>query len=149
MLQQVREVRSLLPETVKVLSLTATTTKTLREKVSEVIGLVVIVCPCKLNLIYSVRCFTSLEEIFAAPLQDLIRLRLAFPRSIVYCWTYAMCNRLYRLFKRKMRGYFTEPPNSPTTVSKLRLVEMCVDEEVKSQIISSFTSTDDNTVTKA
>ena len=45
--------------------------------------------------------------------------------------------------KSGLKGDFTKPPNSPTTVSELRLVEMftsCVDEEVKSQIITSFTS---------
>lgn len=142
------EIRSLLPADVKVLAMTATATKTLRKKVGEVIGLVdpliIAVSPCKPNIIYMMASFTSITETFTPILQKLIEQRTSFPRTIVYCHSYEHCSKLYRFFKLGLKGDFTEPPNSPTTISKLRLVEMftsCVDEDVKSQIITSFTST--------
>ena len=141
------EIRSLLPADVKVLAMTATATKTLRTKVAEVIGLmdplVIAVSPCRPNIIYAMANFTSLVDTFTPLLLDLIKQRTSFPRSIIYCRTHDYCSKLYRFFKSGLKGGFTEPPNSPTTVSELRLVEMftsCVDEEVKSQIITSFTS---------
>jgi len=143
----VGEIRSLLPADVKVLAMTATATKTLCMKVAEVIGLVdplvITVSPCKPNLIYAVANFTSLAETFTPLLLELTKQRTSFPRTIIYCRTHEHCSKLYRFFKSGLKGGFTEPPNSPTTISELRLVEMftsCVDEEVKSQIIISFTS---------
>ena len=54
-LLRVGEIRSLLPKSVTVLAMTATATKTLRTKVSEVIGLVdpliISISPCKPNII--------------------------------------------------------------------------------------------------
>ena len=145
------EIRSLLPADVKVLAMTATATKTLRTKVAEVIGLkdplVIAVSPCRPNIIlYAMANFTSLVDTFAPLLLDLIKQRTLFPCSIIYCRTHEHCSKLYQFFKSGLKGGFTEPPNS-TTVSELRLVEMftsCVDEEVKSQIItlpSPLTST--------
>lgn len=59
---------------------------------------------------------------------------------IIYCRTYDSCSNLYLYFKQGLGNGFTEPIDAPD-LSKFRLVEMftsCTDEEVKSQIISSF-----------
>ena len=56
--------------------------------------------------------------------------------------TYELCADVYIHFRDNLGNYFTEPPDSPDQ-SKYRLVDMftaCTDEEVKLQIIASFTS---------
>ena len=133
------EIRSLLPAAVKVLALTATATKTLRGKVAEVIGLidplVISVCPCKPNIVYAMSSFISLPDTFDPLLHEL--------RTIVYCRTLEQCSKLYRLFRTGLGDSFTEPPDAPASLSRFRLVEMytsCVDVDVKSQIILSFSS---------
>jgi ATP-dependent DNA helicase RecQ len=146
MLLQLGEVRSLLPKGVKVLAMTATATKSLRVKVSDVIGLanplVIAVSPCKSNIIYAVSKFVSICETFTPILEKLRIERTALPRIIVYCRRYDDCSKLYKFFKRKLGDYFTEPVDAPD-LSKFRLVEMftgCTDEVVKSQIVTSFCS---------
>ena len=141
------EIRSLLPAAVKVLALTATATKTLRGKVAEVIGLidplVISVCPCKPNIVYAMSSFISLPDTFDPLLHELRKKRTSFPRTIVYCRTLEQCSKLYRLFRTGLGDGFTEPPDAPASLSRFRLVEMytsCVDVEVKSQIILSFSS---------
>ena len=141
------EIRSLLPAAVKVLALTATATKTLRGKVAEVIGLidplVISVCPCKPNIVYTMSSFISLPDTFDPLLHELRNKRTSFPRTIVYCRTLEQCSKLYRLFRTGLGDGFTEPPDALASLSRFRLVEMytnCVDVEVKSQIILSFSS---------
>ena len=146
-LLRVGEIRSLLPKSVTVLAMTATATKTLRTKVSEVIGLVdpliISISPCKPNIIYAMSKFTSLPDTFHPLLRELQKKRTSFPRTIVYCRTHEHCSKLYRLFRSGLGDGFTEPPDAPSSLSKFRLVEMytsCVDEEVKSQIVLSLSS---------
>lgn len=138
------EVRSLISSNVKVLAMTATATKSLRLKVSEVIGLVnplvIAVSPCKANIVYAVSGFTSISATFAPILEELKKRRTTLPRMIVYCRRYDDCSKLYRYFRNGLGGGFTEPVDAPD-LSRFRLVEMftaCTDNEVKSQIIMSF-----------
>lgn len=142
---RIGEVRSLLPSGTKVLAMTATATKTLRLKVSEVIGLVsplvIAVSPCKPNILYAVSEFSSLEISFAPVLEAIKMKRVSMPRILIYCRRYDDCSNLYLYFKKGLGKNFTEPSDAPD-LSRFRLVEMftsCTDVEVKSQIIQSFT----------
>ena len=63
-------------------------------------------------------------------------------RILIYCLRYEICADLYIYFREGLGKYFTDPVDSPDQ-SKFRLVDMftsCTDAEVKTQIISSFTS---------
>ena len=138
------EVRSLLPSHIKVLAMTATASKSLRQEISEIIGLVnplvIAVSSCKPNIIFGVSHFISIPITFAGVLDELRNKLTAMPRSIVYCRRYEDCSNLYHYFKKGLGEYFTEPVDAPD-ISTFRLVEMfssCTDAEVKSQIIASF-----------
>ncbi|SMN01451.1 ATP-dependent DNA helicase RecQ [uncultured Candidatus Thioglobus sp.] len=124
--------------------MTATATKNLRARVSDIIGLcnplIIAVSPCKRNLIYRVSEFTTITDTFSPLLRRLQRERISLGRTIIYCRTYDSCSNLYLYFKHGLDEGFTEPLDAPD-MSKFRLVEMftsSTDEEVKSQIISSF-----------
>lgn len=140
------EIRSLLPPEVKVLALTATATKSLCAKVSEVIGLidplVISVSPCKPNIVYAVSGFTTISTSFAPILHELKEKKTNFPRMIIYCRRYDDCSKLYRYCRSELGQRFLEPADAPD-LSKYRLVDMftsCTDDEVKSQIIVSFSN---------
>ena len=84
----VGEVRSLLPDGLNVMALTATATKSLRYSISHTIGMlnpfVVAVAPCKQNRMYSVRVFDSLVDTFTPALDTLKTERATMPRIIIY-----------------------------------------------------------------
>jgi ATP-dependent DNA helicase RecQ len=97
--------------------------------------------PCKKNLMYTASLFISVNVSFTPLLERLKRQRLAYPRTIIYSRRYVDCSNLYVFFKTGLGVDFTEPVGAPD-FSRFRLVEKfssCTDEEVKTQIIRSFT----------
>ena len=145
-LSRIGEVRSILPQGVQCVALTATATKSLRSRVSSIIGMndptVIAVSPCKKNIMYSMSTFISIRETFGPILEAIRRLRVFMPRIIIYCRRYEECSNLYIFFKNGLAEKFLEPSDAPDK-SEFRLVEMftrITDEEVKEQIIKSFGS---------
>ena len=138
--------RSIIPEEAHCLALTATATSTLRLRVCTILSmhnpLIIAVSPCKKNIVYTVSQFTSIEETFEPLLLCLKKQRTSMQRIIIYCRRYDDCSKLYIYFKRGLGMGFTEPCGAPD-LSRFRLVVMfssCTDEEVKTQIVKSFSS---------
>lgn len=144
-LLKVGELRSLMPENVKVMALTATATHSLRLELLKLIGMrdpvTVLLPPCKCNLSYEVLPYHSIEENFTPMVKELQEMRTAYPRTIVYCQRIEDCCDLYQFFEANLGRYFTEPIGAPS-LSRFRMVDMftsCTDIDVKNHIISSFT----------
>ena len=144
-LKLVGQIRSLLPQHVHVMALTATATRQLQVAVEGILGMkkavVVMTPPCKANIMYAVGTFTSITETFSPLLEKLRKERQLMPRLIVYCCTYNMCADLFHLFKASLSGDFTEPPNS-RELNKHALVNMfigCTPVKVKAEITRQFT----------
>ena len=140
--------RSIIPEGTHCLALTATATSLLRSKIIKIIGLwnpkIIAVSPCKANIMYSLSKFVSIETSVGPLLEQIKKLRVSMPRTIIYCRHYEDTSNLYQYFRAGLRleGCFVEPSDAPD-LSRFRLVEMftsCTDDDVKAQIISSFTS---------
>lgn len=142
---RIREVRSIVAADTRFMALTATASKELRRKVSEIIGLVnpavIAVSPCKSNIAYRVSKLVSFNDSFGPILQELKEKLTSLGRIIIYCRRFEDCSDLYCFFKRGLGKNFTYPTDAPCELSKYRLVEMftsSTDQEVKSQIIESF-----------
>jgi len=141
------EVRSIVAEDVKFMALTATASKELRIKVSSTLGLlspkVIAISPCKSNIAYSVCNFLSTDESFGPILHQLRNKLTSMDRIIIYCRKIEDCSELYSFFKRGLGSNFTYPSDTPSELSKYRLVEMftsVTDQEVKQQILKSFSN---------
>lgn len=144
-LKRIGEIRSLLPQHVHVMALTATATRKLLIAVEGILGMkkpvVVSVPPCKANISYAVGTFTSIPETFSPVLERLRKERQLMPRMIVYCRTYNMCANLYHYFRTSLSCDFTEPPSS-ADLNKHALVNMflgCTPPDVKREITRQFT----------
>ena len=144
-MQRLGEVRSLIPQHVNILALTATATKEVRLKVSSTLGLVrpvvVALSPCKKNLMYSVGAFTTVSETFKPLLGRLKKDRGACPRTIVYCQSFNTCADIYIYLARGLGIQLTEPMDAPN-IPRFRLVDMytsVTDQHQKDEIISMFT----------
>ena len=139
------EVRSLIPQKIKIMALTATATITLRSEICHVLGMkdphVVTVSPDKSNVILRVSQFESIEHTFEPIIQKLKTERLNMGRTIIYCQKQETCARLYLLFRLMLKREFTEPAGYPD-LPQFRIVDMFTSGThtfVKESIVSSFT----------
>ena len=142
------QVRSLIPSTVNIMALTATATKTTRNKIIAILGMlspkVVSVSPEKSNITYWVRQKSSIEEVFTPIADKLKHKRANMPRVIIFCKRCEECAMLYQFFLSNLEEEFTEPVGAPN-LSRFRLVDMymsATDESVKHTIVESFCKVD-------
>ncbi|XP_065892835.1 uncharacterized protein [Dysidea avara] len=117
------EIRSIVPEDVRFMAMTATASKELRMK-------------CHLQLVLS-----TLHETFGPVLHELRGKLTSMDRVIIYCRKIEDCSDLYCFLKRGLGDNFTYPSDAPCELSKYCLVDMytsVTDQDVKQQIIKSF-----------
>ena len=144
-LSRIGEMRSLVDESVNVLALTATATKSLRSDVARILGMknemVVSISPCKKNIMYATGVMKSLSDTFTPMLHRLQQERVMYPRTIIYCRRFQDCSDIYFFFKSNLRENFTEPKSAPD-LPKFRLLDMylsCTDKVVQEEIMCMFT----------
>ena len=104
----------------------------------------VIVVPCKANIMDGVGMFCSIQATFSPLLERLRTERQVMSCMLVFCCTYNMCADLFAYFKLSHGNDFTEPPNS-VEVNKHGLANIflgCTPPDVKAEIIHQFTGTD-------
>ena len=143
-LQQIGEIRSLIPPTVHVMCLTATATKQVQKEVINIVGLknpmVMSVSPSKSNICYVIKSKEDLIEAFSPLLEKIKCKRTDFPKTIVYCQTLNDCGRLYLMFRDFLGQEFTNPIDAPD-LPQFRLVDMyhsCTDPFVKDTVLHNF-----------
>lgn len=141
------EIRSLLPEGVHLMALTATATKTSRRDICRKLGMVnpfiLSHSPNKQNIKYSiVKKNEGIEMAFAPLLEELKTNRVNVERTIIFCRTYDSTGRIYRYFKYGLGKKFTQPIGAPN-LPQFRLVDMfsaCTRPDVKNEILCRFSS---------
>ena len=140
------DIRSVLPEHVHVMALTATATKDTRLAVSRILGMVqpnlILQVPDRPNIKYVVhRTLTeSLEDIFMPLAKEIQQKRVHMDRVIIYCTTYDNCSSMYLFLRARLRKEMTEPIGS-RDLAQFRLVDMftaCTPMSVKEDILQSF-----------
>ena len=104
------EVRSLLPEHVKTMALTATATKMVQTRVANKLGMekpiVIALSPCKMNLIYNIGSFTSVRQTFELHvlLNRLKTVRDKTTRMIIYFQSFKRCVDIYVYLSQGLQG---------------------------------------------
>jgi len=139
-------VRLLVPQNVRMMALTATATTVTRRKIISSLSMnkchVISRNPCKPNIQYVVRPKTTIEEVFAPIVDDILVKKRNAQRTIVFCRNFKECFDIYQYFRVHLRLDMYYPPTAPH-LSKFRLVDMftsVTDESVKTNIIRNFTS---------
>ena len=126
-LLRIGELRSLVPESANVMALTATATKSVLEDVIRILGLrnpvAIVISPSRANISYIVKSYDSITDSFLPPLEDLRKLRLEFPRTIIYCRRFVDCGNLYAYFRDGLGNDFTEPVDAPD-LPQFRMIDM-------------------------
>ncbi len=140
------DIRSLVPETVRIMALTATATKFTRCSVSKTLGMVrpvtVAVSPNKPNIKYVVKGNPgTLEETFAPLVEELRRKRTSTDRTIIFCRTYSQCSGVYMFMADRLGREMMEPIGTHYALQQCRLIDMfsaCTHSSVKNGILKSF-----------
>ena len=144
MLLRIGEIRSILPQSVRVMCLTATATREIQKHVITILGLknpkVIAVSPSKANIVYKVKLEDDLIKL-VMPLVDKLKDQQSnFPKTIIYCQKLSECGKLYLLFKSFMGQHFTDPVDAPD-MPEYRMVDMfhsSTDKEIKDHILKNF-----------
>lgn len=148
LMSRIGEIRSLIPEKVNIMALTATATTKLRREVTDIIGLnnevVVSISPEKPNIAYMVKDFVSIKESFSPLVTAVADRVLDVPKTIIYCRRVEDCADLYMYFKESLKEKFVFPTGAPD-LPRFRLVDMytsCIDPNIKDTIMMRFTKSE-------
>lgn len=144
-----KELRSLVPSGLPFLALTATTSKTTKKDIFEVLEFKspceVVESPDRKNIVYSTHLMEKGRDVtdyFWWLLSDIKDKGATTDRVLIYCQSVKQCTQLYQLFSSelKSKNFVGENPNP-----KERLVEMLhskTPKTVKDTILESFTKND-------
>lgn len=145
------DVRSLIPDTVRVMALTATATKSTRQAVVKVLKMVspkvVSVSPNKPNIKYVVKSNSnsSLEETFAPLVEEFRQKRKGMDRTIIFCRTYDQCSRIYMFLAHRLGKEMTDPVGVCRDLPQFRMLDMftaCTHPTIKNCILQSLPDPD-------
>lgn len=131
------------------MALTATATRTLRNSVCSILGMVnptvVEISPDKPNIFLARSTFSSIMETFGPVAKRLRSQRHSMSRIIIFCKNRLLCTQIYSFFHYFLRDEFTEPPGKNVETPEYRLVDMFTSgthDVVKKRILASFANSD-------
>ena len=140
------ELRSIIPDNVHIIALTATTTKETFSCVKACLSLcepvVVAVSPERPNVKLSVES-PNADDFIRQVSEQLKEKRLSYPKTIIFCNNYSDVSKLYAYIFQFLGANVTEPPGYPN-VLKYRLLTMfsrASTTDMKEKVIAAFCST--------
>ena len=141
---QIGTLRSLIPNSVKVMALTATaTTETFHivsRKLSMVTPALISLPPHRENIAYKVLPKTDVYTFSNLMCEELALKRTSFPKTVIYVRKYSDCSKIYMTLKYRLGIAITEPPGYPN-ISQFRLVDMFTSVmtlDKKEEVLKSF-----------
>ncbi|XP_065901618.1 ATP-dependent DNA helicase Q1-like [Dysidea avara] len=139
------ELRSLIAVNVMALTATATldTLKVVKERLSLHDPAVIGLSPNVPNILYSTAKLPKLEDFCRRLSTVLMRHRVSYPKTIIFCRSYSDCGDIYRTLEIMMGSSFTEPIGYPKGLHRFRLVDMFTrasKRKMKQKVLESFVS---------
>ena len=141
------ELRSILPQGIPIIALTATATTEIFKAVSNKLSLndpvMIGLSPNRDNIKYYVEPLPSISMFSGFLVESILTHRLKFPKILIFCHTIAECALLYQAIRAKLGKDFTDPPSYPD-YHKFRLVDMYTrasSKEMKKKVLVSCIST--------
>ena len=121
------ELRCLIPDSVKMLALTATATQITFNVVVKRLSLqdpvTIALSPCRSNIKLIVRPTIDLEDFALELSKELKSLKSKYPKTILFCHTYQDCSKFYMYINHFLKSHKTNPPGLPNEV-EYRLITM-------------------------
>lgn len=118
---EIGSVRSLIPQCVKILALTATATKETLESVKNRLSLqdpaIIGLPPDRINIKYIVKECPSIKDLCDQLSDELISKRSQTPKTVLFCRSLQHCANIFVTVKRLLGKNITEPPETPPHLS--------------------------------
>ena len=141
------ELRSILPQGIPIIALTATATTEIFKAVSNKLSLndpvMIGLSPNRDNIKYYVEPLPNISMFSGFLVENILTHCLKFPKTLIFCRTIAECASLYQAIRAKLGKDFTDPPGYPD-YHKFRLVDMYTrasSKEMKKKVLASYMST--------
>jgi len=146
MFLEIGNVRCLIPKSVNILALTATTTIETFNSISKSLLLnnpiLVGLPPNRANIKYIVKECPSTDELCHQLTEELILKRANGPKTVLFCRSLQHCANVFAVLKRMLGKYITEPPGMApdlqaclidvfTAVSTIEMRELILKEFIK------------------
>lgn len=138
-------VRSILPNHVNVLALTATATEETFKCVKDRLAMkdvkVIGIHPGRANIKYIVKPSINVNELSLLLTTELSKLRTKVPKTVIFCHTLLQCANLLKSLKRDLKLDITEPPGMPVTDIQYRMVDVFTSgstSEMRDAILQEF-----------
>ena len=138
------ELRSIIPDKVNIIALTATATKETLRCVKACLSLhepvVVAVSPERQNVKLCVVDMPKIDDLVLQTSEQLLEKRITYPKTIILCQSYSDVSKLYSGIFQLLGTDATEPPGYPN-VLKYRLLTMysrASTNDMKERVISMF-----------
>ncbi len=145
-LSHLGEIRSIVPEGINVMALTATATLSTRKFIIRNLSMtnptVVYMPPVKDNIAYYVMEKKDIE-LFFKPITEKLKTR-TLVKTIIFCRTYEDIIKIHQYILHDLLEYSTEPKGSPNYVRNrvMDIFTHCTHQSVKKKILEQFTQTD-------
>lgn len=143
---QLDEIRSIVPESVHLMALTATATQSTRQCIIKSTNMqkpaIIYIPPVRNNIIYHVEDKPESISVAFKPIAERLTENRSMGRLIIFCRRYQDVIAIDEYFKRELGEYSTEPKGSPN-YARNRVVDMythCTHPTVKSTILEQFTT---------
>ena len=118
---EIGTVRSLIPQSVRILALTATATKETLDSVRSRLSLqdpaIIGLPPDRTNIKYSVKDCPSMKDLCQQLSGELLLKRAEAPKTVLFCHSLQHCANIYASIKRLLSKNITEPPETPPHLS--------------------------------
>ena len=141
---RIGNLRSLIPQKVNVMALTATATTETYHVVTKRLAMTNTVLfalpPYRDNITYEVRPKIDIDQLTTSLCAELNAKRIEFPKTVIYVRKYSDCSNIYMLLKKKRGSNFTEPAGSPN-LTGFRLIDMfsrVLTMDIKEEVLQSF-----------
>lgn len=125
---KIGNLRSLIPNTVNILALTATATTETYYVVTQRLAMsdisLIALPPNRDNISYEIlHKINDVDQLITSLGSELLAKRILFPKTVIYVRSYSDCSGVYMRLKRYMGTAFTEPEGSPN-ITGFRLIDM-------------------------
>ena len=139
------ELRSIIPNKVKIMALTATTTRQVFEMVVDKLSMkdvkVINMPPQRTNITLIVKQIQPLLEFVSELASEIQTLKTDYPKTIIFCQTYSDCSTVFIMLEDLLGENFTDPPGYPIDMHEYCMVDTYTranTAEMKEKVLSSF-----------
>lgn len=124
---QIGELRSLLPNGINIITLTATATaetlSIISQRLCMVNPVIIAMSPCRDNITLQMHIKVDTDTFATSLCSELTEKWLMFSKTVIYVRTCASCLDMYMALRLKIGAGFTEPPGYPN-LSEYRGIDM-------------------------